>query len=471
MRELEDRVLKSIQRHRLLSQGDAVLVTVSGGPDSVALLRLLWKLSDFFNLRLEVAHLQHGIRGEESQRDALFVAELAQELKLPFHLKEIDLPQMKSKARKGNLEALARRERQRFFAELTRERGLAKVATAHTQDDQAETVLMWMLRGSGVKGLGGMSPLQVLHPGEPDELVIIRPLLEISKAEILKFLETNHFAHRLDRSNLEQTLLRNWIRLHLMPQLTKRIDAHLPARLVRQAELLRGEESFLQSVARRGLAEMRGRDGLSRVSLLARDKAIQRRVIRLWIEEVCGHLKGIEFAHVEGFLNLIEQGAPQGRLCIPGGWELVKEYDALKIERRVKKKPQACYNYQLEVEKQLKIPEAGMLIESKRVASPLERYPVNLTEAVFDMAVLTAPLRVRNFRNGDRFQPLGMKGRKKVKDLFIEKKAPLRLRPHLPIVCMGAEILWIPGYGRSEIAKVGRHTVAALFLRALSSGP
>src|SRR5215510_11381363 len=156
---LQDQVKKTIEKHQMIAPGDDLLVAVSGGPDSVTLLHLLSGLREDLRLRLEVAHLQHGIRGAEAQEDARFVAEMAEKLGLPFHLKEINLRQIKSALGKGNLEALARAERYRFFAALARERKLGKIATAHTQDDQAETVLMWMLRGSGLKGLGGMPPL------------------------------------------------------------------------------------------------------------------------------------------------------------------------------------------------------------------------------------------------------------------------------------------------------------------------
>src|SRR5688572_29991600 len=147
----------------MLCSGDAVLVAVSGGPDSVTLLRILYDLRAQLGLRLEVAHLQHGIRGEEARQDAAFVCHLATTMGLPFHVQEIDLPRMKSAAGKGNLEALARQQRYRFFGELARQRSIAKVAVAHTQDDQAETVLMWLLRGCGMKGLSGMPPIQRLN--------------------------------------------------------------------------------------------------------------------------------------------------------------------------------------------------------------------------------------------------------------------------------------------------------------------
>ncbi len=148
------------ERQQLILPGDRILVAVSGGPDSVALLHILGEMRNDFALHLEVAHLQHGIRGAEAQADARFVADLAETLRVPFHLKEIDLPLMKRDAGKGNLEALARAERYRFFADIAEVHQLGKVATAHTLDDQAETVLMWLLRGAGTRGLGGMAPQQ-----------------------------------------------------------------------------------------------------------------------------------------------------------------------------------------------------------------------------------------------------------------------------------------------------------------------
>ncbi len=207
----------TIRRYGLLSHGDRVLVALSGGPDSVALLHILRELGAEFRLELEVAHLQHGVRGEEAREDARFAAQLAQILNVPFHLKEINLPEMRADAGKGNIEALGRAERYRFFTEVARDRKIQKIATAHTLDDQAETVSMWFLRGAGSKGLAGMAPLQqVVTDG--DSLTVIRPLLEVSKAEILEYLQKRQFDFRLDRTNQDTALLRNWLRLDLLPK-------------------------------------------------------------------------------------------------------------------------------------------------------------------------------------------------------------------------------------------------------------
>jgi tRNA(Ile)-lysidine synthase len=458
------KVTEFIKNHRLLSAGDRVLVAVSGGPDSVALLHILSDLRSELELHLEVAHLQHGIRGEDAQQDARFVAELADKLGFRFHVKEINLPEIRSTMGKVNLEALAREERYRFLADVARERNIRKVATAHTQDDQAETVLMWFLRGCGMKGLGGMAPLRPLRSAK-DDLLVLRPLLGVSKAEIFEFLKQKQLGYRLDRTNQDPNLLRNWIRLRLFPQVKERIDAQLPSRLAQQAELLRDEDCFLANLAGQELNKIRVLKGMNLRLFLNQDKALQRRLLRLWIQETRGHVRGLDADHVEAMMRLATDGPSQSRLSLPGRWELVKEYETLRLEKRSNRVMKSlCYSYELTIGGELKIAEAGITIRSEYVAPPLSRLPQDLMEAVFDATELAPGLTVRNYRRGDRFRPLGMVGEKKIKDLFIEKKIPLWVRARLPLLSMGDEILWIPGYGRSEIGRVSPQTSSILRL-------
>lgn len=468
---LRRKVTEFVEKYRLVSPGDRVLVAVSGGPDSVALLHLLSDLREELRLHLEVAHLEHGIRGEEAREDVRFVAELAEKLELPFHLKEVDLPRIKSAAGKGNLEALARAERYRFFAEVAREHKLGKIATAHNQDDQAETVLMWLLRGSGLKGLGGMPPRLPLDGTDiesTDGLVVIRPLLEVSRAEIEVYLNEKHLTFRLDRSNQDPTFLRNWIRLKLIPQLKEKMDQQLPARLAQQAELIREEETFLESLAHTEFLRIRTPEGIDRAALLKYDKALQRRLLRLWIEAVRGHLRGLDFQHVEALLELITTGPPQGRLSIPGGWQLVREYESLRLDKQSRgfRPPYSCYSYKLRVGEDLYVHEAGLMIQAREILAPLPKLPDNFMDAFFDIC-LASELTIRNFRPGDRLQPLGMAGHRKVKEIFIEKKVPLSVRASLPLLVLGDEVIWIPGYGRSEVGKVTSVTKAILHLKAV----
>jgi tRNA(Ile)-lysidine synthase len=473
MMQVERKVREFLKRQELLSPGDRVLVAVSGGPDSGALLHILYDLRSELELHLEIAHLQHGIRGADARDDARFVAEVAEKLGLPFHLREINLRQIKSAAGKGNLEALARDERYRFFAAVARERRLGKIATAHTQDDQAETVLMWLLRGSGLKGLGGMSPIHRLNGRniESDSrLIVIRPLLAVSRAEIEEHLNENGLAFRIDRSNQDPSFLRNWIRVELIPRLKEKMDRNLPSRLARQAEIIREDDQLLDALAKAALDETRNAESMNRESLLKHGKAMQRRLLRLWTEETRGHLRGLDFQHMEALLDLIKAGPPQSRLAIPGGWELVKEYETLRLEKRSRSLKQqcACYSYELQVGEDLHVREAGLTIESREIFPPLPSPPADLMDVFFDSASFAGKLTMRNFRPGDRFQPLGMRGHKKVKELFIEKKMPLSVRASLPLLVLDDEVMWIPGYGRGEVGKVTSDTKVILNLKAVA---
>jgi len=429
----------------------------------------LMELRTELDLLLEVAHLQHGIRGADAWKDAAFVSRLAAKMGLTFHLKEVDLPRIQREARKGNLEALARAERYRFFTTVAAERGMDKIATAHTEDDQAETVLMWFLRGAGAKGLGGMTPLRRLEiAGDTGrEIQLLRPLLGSSKAEVLAFLEQRNVRYRVDRTNRDTNLLRNWIRLRLIPQVQKRFDVHLPARLAQQAELLRDEQLLLEDLAAQTLGAIRVPGGLNRRLFLEQDKALQRLILRRWIEEAKGDLRGIDFDHIRDLLALIQHETPQGRLSIPGGWELVKEYETLRLGKRSANRPRCDYSYEIELGSDLRVLQAGLVIQSQWISPRLATCPCDLMEAMFDSAGLPDRLTVRNFRYGDRFQPLGMAGHKKIKELFSERRVPMSVRSTVPLLAMGDEILWIPGYGRSDIGKVRPHTEKILLFKAL----
>jgi tRNA(Ile)-lysidine synthase len=468
----QQRITQSILKSGLLKRDDRVLVAVSGGPDSVALLHILYELREELALHLEVAHLEHGIRGQEAQVDARFVRELAEGMKLPVLIKEVNVPRLRSEAGRGNLEELARRERYRFFAVVARRHNLNKIATAHTQDDQAETVLMWLLRGAGLKGLGGMAPTQAVNLAGAESsngLTIIRPFLDVTKEELLRFLDERGLEYRLDRSNEDTAYQRNWIRFELLPRLKERIDRGVPSRLAQMAEVLRDEETLLNMLAQRKLEELGDNSGLRRDGFLRQPKAMQRRLLRLWIAQARGHLHGLDFDHIEMLLRLISTGPPQGRLSIPGGLELTREYETLRLVKAARESRPRCYEYPMVLDGVLAVREAGMMIDCRRISSPLAELPKDHWEAVFDCAALTEPLVVRNFRRGDRFRPLGMAGHKKVKDLFIEKKAPLPARALLPLLVMGAEVLWLPGFGRSEIGRVGPGAKDILRIRVIGN--
>ena len=468
---LQTKVRETIRKYNMVSRGDRVLAAVSGGPDSVALLHLLSGLRGELGLHLEVAHLQHGIRGEDAKQDALFVARLAERLAFPFHVRDVDLPRMRLERGGGNLEAMGREERYRFFAALAAQRGIHRVATGHTRDDRVETLLMRLLRGSGRGGLSGMAPVRPLSSSRGrghEEPLLVRPLIEASRREILDYLQGEGLEYRTDPTNMDLASLRNWVRLHLLPQLRERMDPHVDERLSQSADLLCEEEEIFAEMARDRLRQVvRGRD-LMRGPLLQEGKALQRRLLRLWLEATLGDLGDVGFHHVESALEFIDRGPAQGRFPMPRGWSLVKAYEAVCLEKKRQKQKALCYSYGLPQQGELVIPEAGMKMQSSCGSFSSHLWPQDNLEALFDSALLPETLTVRNFRAGDRFQPLGMQGHKKVKDLFIEKKVPLAVRATLPLLLAGGEILWIPRYGRSKVAKIGPQTKEVVKVRLVA---
>jgi tRNA(Ile)-lysidine synthase len=325
---------------------------------------------------------------------------------------------------------------------------------------------MWFLRGAGNKGLGGMSAVSPMSSDhDAAKLVLVRPLLEFSRAEILEYLD--EIPYRLDPTNEDTGLLRNWIRRDLIPQLEKRMDPRLITRLAHQAEIFRDEEIVLQQLTQAQLDSIRLGKVLKRNLLVAQPRAMQRRIVRRWIAEHRGDLRRINFDHVEEFLDMIGAGPPQGRLSIPGGLELIKEYETLRLKQTSRNSKPIRYSYDFEIGTKLNVREAGMTISSELSPPPVSGRPTSLFEAIFDMADVLPTLTVRNFRHGDRFRPLGTDGQKKLKELFIEKKVPSSVRATLPLLAMGEEILWIPGYGRSEVAKVAPETKKILYLKAV----
>jgi tRNA(Ile)-lysidine synthase len=346
--------------------------------------------------------------------------------------------------------------------------------TAHTQDDQAETLLMWLLRGCGMTGLAGIRRVRRLPPtdfGATAPVIVVRPFLEISKAEILGYLHERDLPYRHDATNSDPALLRNWLRLELLPALERKAGTRLRARLSRQAELLRDENDYMDELARDELQRVGGHERLDRREFLCRHPAMQRRILRLWIEQTRGHLRGIGHIHVAHLIDLIAGGPPQASLPIPGGWELVVEYGIVRLEKRCPKREDTGYSYELRIGQRLKLPEAGMEIISEYIDSPVSGFPATLDAAWFDAAELCGDLRVRNFRRGDRLRPLGLSGTKKVKELFIEKKIPRSRRARVPVLLAGDDIVWIPGYTRSDVAKISAQTTRIVRLTAVRFAP
>ena len=465
---LPKRLEQPLVRDGLLAPGDAVLVGVSGGPDSVALLHVLREVGASLGLSLEVAHVDHGIRGPESRDDCEFVRGMAARLSLPFHLARLDLREAGDRRGAGNLEARARERRYRFFAKVASERRMGKVAVGHNRDDQVETMLMWLLRGCGPEGLKGMPAARPLarSPEGAGRAVLIRPLLEASRGEVLAFLESRGLDYREDPTNRDARYLRNWLRGVVLPELRSRSagGGALERRLARLGGMLRSDHALLERQVAAAYPGVARGGALDRTGFLALDPELRPRMARFWLRRELGTLRRIGFAHVDAVTRLMAGSRPHGRVSLPGSWTVVRQYDTVRLARsaevqRAEDPPAKDYSCPLPLEGEVTVPEAGVRVTAWR--SRKREIPEDPFEAVFDLSGLGRPegrLRLRNPRPGDRFRPLGMAGRKKLKDLFIDRKVPRHRRRTAPLLVVGDEIAWIPGCARSDLARVGPET-------------
>jgi tRNA(Ile)-lysidine synthase len=456
---------RAISRHSLLTSGDRVLTAVSGGPDSVALLHLLLRLAPEYDLSLGVAHLNHGLRGEDSGRDADFTCDLARRHDLPFHGARRDA-EKRRREEKLSPEEAARNVRREFLLEVKRKEGYNRLALGHHADDNAELVLMRLISGSGPAGTAGMAPA-----GEDG---IIRPLLSATRAEIEAFLRAEGIPWVADASNADLRFPRNRIRHRLLPMLRDQFNPAVVAALNRYAHLRRDEEEWMSRLtgdltARCTLRSDENSAAIS-VSLLRElPAAARRRVIRLAAERVRGHLRRIGLDHVEAVLNLLDESGRHRRLDLPGRLRVVRTGGELRIRRvdghlRETGEIQTEYRYEMDGPGELDLPEIAARLTVDRIAPPPEPEVRHAGQnvAFFDMNHVRFPLVVRNARPGDRFTPLGMSGSQPVSDFLINQKVPLPERPRCPVLLSGNRIIWVAGRRIDEAVKLTQFTEMAL---------
>lgn len=454
-----------------------VLVGVSGGPDSTVLLHVLAAMAPELGIRLHVAHLNHGFRGEEAARDADFVRRLAGVLGLPFRGGFADVPALAEREGLSAQDA-ARRARYRFFRAVGAEVGASLLALAHTLDDQAETVVMRFLRGAGSGGLSGIPPVRV-----EGDLVIIRPLLRTTREEIEAYCDRHSLAPRTDQSNLRPVYLRNRVRLELLPHL-RRMEPQVARHLAQSAEILAGEDQLLDALAAQAMERVAGADhSLARATFLDLPLALQRRVLRKTYATVAagdgGDLEAdagdLDFAHVENLRHAFS--GPAGlTIQLPQGVCAVTEHDRMVFRRRetgaVASAASADWVRGLAVPGVTPVPELGVAIEARLATDFQEQAKAGLLkgaevalECALDYNRIAMPLLVRTRRPGDRFQPLGMSGTKKLADFFIDEHVPREGRDRIPIVVTaGDELVWVGGHRLADKYRVSSATSTVLFL-------
>jgi tRNA(Ile)-lysidine synthase len=445
---------------------ETVLVGVSGGHDSLTLLYALNALRDELDCSLHVAHLNHCLR-PDSAEDAAFVKTHAERLNLPISIGEIDVPQL-TRQQQMSVETAARQARYQFYEDISEQIGATKIALGHHRGDQAESILMNLLRGAGATGLKGMLPVR--------DGKFIRPLLDFSRREIEAFIARLGLQPRQDATNLESNVLRNRIRLELIPLLEQAYNPNLQNGLVQTAKLLRAESDYLETVASEAFEVCRIKDSspdtvvLDRLRFCEHHLAVQRRILRLAIRELSDGLGESYFSHIESMLKLIEGQSPNTALNLPNDLQFRRTYEQLHFQKSGTSSTDD-FAYELTVPGCTEFPQlnARMIasIETQRSGD----FPDGKFVAVFDYDRIQSTLTLRNRRAGDRFQPFGMQGTKKVKDFLIDTKVAHQERERIPILVSQGEILWVVGHRTSEQFKVKKETKRCLYLTYLAQNP
>lgn len=456
--------------HKLWSPGDVIITAVSGGPDSTILLHILNEISHDPDLKLSLvcAHVNHGFRGQESDEEAEFVRRLAEELNIPFELGVFDIPAYMKESGKGGQEA-AREKRYEFLHQVADKYHAQAIALAHHSDDQAETVIMRLLRGSGPTGLSGMRMKR-----KEKKVELIRPLLRMNKNTLVQACDQAEIPYVIDSSNLLPKYMRNEIRMDVLPFLGQ-YNEQLSYSLNRLSQIMAEEDDYLQSEAGRIYRQIvscrEGETAFRAQDVAGLHLALQRRLIKLILNYLPLGTDDGNFARIEAIRKGTVQSQPTTwTLDLGGGVRCIREYDLIRFVSARAESAIPHYTYVVECfPAEVSVMDTGHIVHFSRLeagASLSEMLPEGKDEAVFDADGLEYPLTVRSRLAGDSMSVFGMNGSKKVKDIFIDEKIPPSLRSRIPLIADAAgRIVWIPGVRRSSVAAVNERTSSLLRMR------
>jgi tRNA(Ile)-lysidine synthase len=454
-----EKLKTTVNRFGLLKKGDRVLVALSGGPDSVALLYGLVALKTEYKLKLYTAHLNHQLRGAESERDEKFAKELALDLGLRFFSKRVDVKK-KARKEKMSIEEAAREVRYKYLEQLAEKIGAAKIALGHQADDQAETFLMRLVRGAGAAGLSGI-------PVKRDK--IIRPLIQIKRDEVESFLKANRIPFRLDSSNYLTDFNRNRIRLKLLPVIKKEFNPLIVDSLNRAADIISFQQEYIQKTSEQILKRF-GKKRKGKIIIDAKKFAryhtcLKREMIRLCINNLGGDISRLPFELVERALSLIGRKKSGKRVELDKGlW-----FEVGGSELAFFRKEEKGFIRSIKLPGITILKDQNLMVKSRLQNGRSSRESLSLQNqnvSLLDWDKLAPPFAVRSRREGDKFRPLGMKGTKSVADFLIDAKVPRHSRDQVPVLTSKGRIVWLVGFRISDYFKVTRKTKKVLRLEA-----
>jgi tRNA(Ile)-lysidine synthase len=454
---------RAIREYNMLRSGDRVVVGVSGGPDSITLLHLLYKFRDYYDIDILAAHLNHNFRPGDAEKDAEYVERFCRRIGIPCIVEFCDVPAM---AKRENLspEQAGRKARYDLFYRVMRERGYNKIAVAHNRDDQVETVLMRFIRGSGVEGLGGIHPVRGC---------IIRPLLDVPRSAIEEYCKEHKLEPVTDYSNFKPVYTRNKLRLEFIPYIRREYNPNIDRVIADTAQILRQENEYIHEVTERRFRELIRKKEENRLvfdieGLKSLHGALLRRVLRMGVEKLKGDITDIAHSHIESLFNLVQSGETGRIIDLPGSLIGGISYGEFFLSAGKQDAESIDKVYSLKIPGTTVIGEINGVIEAEIITvSDYLRDKENIdgTFAFFDYEKTGDKLFITKREYGDRFKPLGMKGTKKLKDFLIDLKVPKDKRDAIPIVRNQKGIVWVAGYRMDEDYKIDFNTRKVLKLR------
>jgi tRNA(Ile)-lysidine synthase len=462
---MESRFQNFIRKNNLLDNCKSILLAVSGGPDSLAMLNLFYDLSKELKLDIAVAHLDHKFR-KESAAEADFVEKIVKEKGLKFFRKSKNLP-MIIKEKNISAEAAARKARFDFFRNIIGKYNYDALALAHHRDDQAETILLNLFRGTGLKGLSGIKAKVQIK-----ELTVIHPMLAFSKKEILNYCQKNKLEPCFDSSNEQSIYSRNIIRNEIFPIVENKINHKAREVISRNSKIIAAESDFLEKMAVHKYQEIIKEKNQSKVTIdfdkfKSIDQVLQRRIYRLIYNKLNNNLDDLYFDHILEIEKLISDCQTGRGVDIASEIRVEISYSNLIFykKEKTKKNNKFFQTKEIEIEGTTKISEnysiSSTILNKKEVS-----FDENPHQAVFDFDKLSLPLKIRSRNPGDKFIPLGMSGHKKVKDILIDAKTPKNLREKVPVITdADGNIIWLAPYRISNDYKITKKTNKILILK------